>query len=304
MKRTRTVTRLVVASIIGIAVMASPQAAVGASPPALDRPTISGAPVVGETLTASALATGDPTPTLSYQWVECARRNSSCEPIPGATESSYVISAAHVDRRLAVRVRATNSEGTAAERSALTAVVTAPPPPQPTPTPVPTPEPEPEPEPTPGPTPDDPEPPVRFDQSSASPVAPAVGAPGEPAASGGPAVRRTPYLRPFPVVRIKGTLVAGGARVSRLRIQAPATARVVVRCTGSGCRFFSRTIGGGRIRALERVLRAGTRITIRISRPGAIGKHVAILIRDGTAPRRRDGCLMPGSTRPVRCPAP
>ena len=125
--------------------MASPQAAIGDSLPTLDKPTISGAPVVGETLTASAQATGDPTPTLAYAWLQCAPRASSCDPIPGATDSSYVVGAAYVDRRIAVRVRATNSVGTDTERSALTAVVSAPPPPTPTPdpTPVPTPTPTP-----------------------------------------------------------------------------------------------------------------------------------------------------------------
>jgi hypothetical protein len=303
MKRTRTVKRLGAASIIGIAMMASPQAAIGQSAPALDKPTISGAPVVGETLAASAQATGDPPPTLAYQWLECAPRRTNCDPIPGATGSSYVVSAAYVDRRLAVRVRATNTAGTANERSALTAVVTAPPAPQPTPTPVPTPTPEPTPGPEPTPTPDDEDAPVRFDQSSAPPVAPRVDAPGEPAAAVDKGEEQMPLLRPFPVVRITGTLAPGGARVSLLRIRAPATARVVVRCRGSGCRFFSRSTGGGRVRALERFLRSGTRITIRISRPGRIGKHVAITIRDGAPPRRRDGCLMPGSAQPVRCPA-
>jgi hypothetical protein len=140
---------------------------------------------------------------------------------------------------------------------------------------------------------------VRFDQTSAAPVAPV----GELAAPAERTDAPAQFLRPFPVVRITGTLVSGGARVSLLRIRAPATARVLVRCSGSGCRLFSRSTGPRRVRALERFLRAGTRITIRISLPGTIGKHVAITIRAGQPPRRRDACLMPGSSRPVRCPA-
>jgi hypothetical protein len=307
MSSTRTVTRLGAASIIGIAMMASPQSAVGQSPPVLEKPKLSGAPVVGETLTASAQATGDPTPTLEYRWLQCAPDEpAACEPLPRARGTSYVVDAADVGRRLAVRVHAENSAGADNARSALTTVVTRPtppPPPEPTPTPVPTPTPTPTPKPTPGPTPDGDDPAPRFDQSSASPVAPADAAPGDTAAPAEEGDGGTPLLRPFPVVRIAGTLVPGGARVSRLRIRAPETARVVVRCTGGGCRFFSRSFGGGRVRALERFLAAGTRITIRISRPSTIGKHVAILIRDGRPPRRRDGCLMPGSAERVQCPA-
>ena len=53
---------------------------------------------------------------------------------------------------------------------------------------------------------------------------------------------------------------------------------------------------------LERFLRAGTRVTIRVSEPGAIGKYVRFVIRDGSAPKRRDACLAPGGTEPVSCP--
>jgi hypothetical protein len=304
MRFTRTVTRLVAASIIGIAMAASPQAAGGDSPPGLDKPTISGAPVVGATLTASASATGDPMPTLAYEWFHCHPKRPTCDAIPEATGSSYVVSADYVGRRLAVRVTATNPDGIADERT-FTEVVTAPPPPEPTPepTPVPTPEPTPAPTPDPNPTAGDEDVPLRFDQSSPSPVVPAVEAPAERIVSVERNEDRAPYLRPFPVVRITGTVVAGGARVSRLQIRAPTTARVAVRCRRSGCRFFSRSTGGGRVRALERFLPAGTRITIRVTRPGMIGKHVVIVIRDGARPRRRDACLMPGSTRPVPCPA-
>jgi hypothetical protein len=54
---------------------------------------------------------------------------------------------------------------------------------------------------------------------------------------------------------------------------------------------------------LERFLRAGTRVTIRISKANAIGKYVRLTIRDGSAPKRRDACLLPGEGAPVACPA-
>lgn len=302
MQWARTATRLGAASIIGIAMTAFPQAAAGESPPVLALPAIAGVPVVGNTLTASAGATGDPAPTLSYQWVHCAADSGGCRVIDGATASAFVVGTADLGRRLAVRVRAENTAGADQRRSDPTAVVTAPPPPEPTPVPTPTPTPTPEPTPTPTPDPPDPALPT-FDQSSPSPARPTDDRPSYPPAPVELASERPPFLRPFPVVRIKGTLVPGGARVTRLRIRAPDTARVVVRCARSGCRFFSRSIGGGRVRALERFLPSRTRITVLITRPGMIGKHVEIVIRDDRAPRRRDACLMPGSTRPVQCPA-
>jgi hypothetical protein len=113
---------------------------------------------------------------------------------------------------------------------------------------------------------------------------------------------RAPLLRPFPVVRVKGTLLRGGALISLLRVRAPARAAVEVRCNGPRCRVRHRSFGGGRIPALERFLRARTRITIRVSKPNSVGKYVRLVIRNGTTPKRRDACLMPPSGKPVECP--
>ncbi|HTE62058.1 MAG TPA: hypothetical protein VK631_17030, partial [Solirubrobacteraceae bacterium] len=124
-----------------------------------------------------------------------------------------------------------------------------------------------------------------------------------PPAAPAPAALPPPLLRPFPVVRVKGTLLRDGARISLLRVRAPATATVDVRCNGPRCHLRRRSVGGGRIAALERFLRAGTSITVRVSNPQAVGKYVRLVIREGAAPRRRDACLMPGSDKPVECPA-
>jgi hypothetical protein len=75
-----------------------------------------------------------------------------------------------------------------------------------------------------------------------------------------------------------------------------------VRCDGPRCHLRRRSSGSGRIEALERFVRNGTRITIRVSKPNSVGKYVRLVIRDGTAPKRRDACLMPGSGKPVECP--
>ena len=128
-----------------------------------------------------------------------------------------------------------------------------------------------------------------FDQSGAAPGAP----------TGAAAPR---YLRPFPIVRVKGRIAARGAKVTLLRVRAPARARVDVRCARRGCGVHRRFTGSRRIRRLERVLPAGTRITVRISRPARIGKYVRLRIRDGAPPRRRDACLLAGDPKPRACP--
>jgi hypothetical protein len=53
----------------------------------------------------------------------------------------------------------------------------------------------------------------------------------------------------------------------------------------------------------ERVLRAGVRLTIAVTRPGYVGKHTVIALRRGRPPARRDRCLYPGEPRPQRCRA-
>jgi hypothetical protein len=240
--------------------------AVVLDPPRITAVTIAGNPVVGATLAVAATATGGPTPTVTFQWLRCAADAAdTCVTIPGATAWSYQVAAADVGRRLAVMATAVNPLGAAMSRSQPTAPV-------------------PEPRRS-----------SRFDQAGASPV-PVLGPmPTLPSVA-------LLYLRPFPTVRIKGRLVDGGARITLLRVRAPRGSTVVVRCRRSGCPLRRRSVRVGRIRRLERFLRAGIRITIRVSKPGLIGKFVRVVIRDGTVPKRRDACLMPGDAAPVDCP--
>jgi secreted trypsin-like serine protease len=65
-------------------------------------PTISGAAVVGRTLTASA-GVWDPEPNFSYQWL------SSNKVIRGATGSTYVVRSADLNKPIRVRVTATRA---------------------------------------------------------------------------------------------------------------------------------------------------------------------------------------------------
>ena len=56
------------------------------------------------------------------------------------------------------------------------------------------------------------------------------------------------------------------------------------------------------MRALQRTYRPKATIEIRVTQPRKIGKYTRVKTRKGKAPLRIDRCLMPGKTRPVRCP--
>jgi hypothetical protein len=57
-----------------------------------------------------------------------------------------------------------------------------------------------------------------------------------------------------------------------------------------------------RLWRFERALRAGTRLEVRVTKPGYIGKWTKIVIRRGAAPRRSDRCLYPQTRRVAGCP--
>jgi hypothetical protein len=81
-------------------------------------PTITGAELVGEILTATpASVTGNPTPDITWQW------ERSGSPISGATNSTYLLVAADIGETITVVQTATNSEGSDAAESAATGVI-------------------------------------------------------------------------------------------------------------------------------------------------------------------------------------
>lgn len=123
-------------------------------------------------------------------------------------------------------------------------------------------------------------------------------------------------MSPFPVVRITGKVLRGGARIKSLTVQAPYGATVRVRCRGRGCPFrrTSKTVALAgkargpsktlRIKKLDRrLLRAGASIKVLVSRAGEVGKYTRFLIRRRKPPRRTDLCLLPGMTEPTECPS-
>lgn len=310
----------------------APTAPVYAIPPELTAVSIVGNAVAGKTLTVASTVKGEPVPALAYEWFSCAGEPPVCaEPIPGATAATYTPRGNDVGRVLSARVTAGNLGGNqvssartapvqqvpivsglsivgpAAVGGTLTANFGL----------------------------DGfPAPAVTYQWLRCDARCSDIAGATEPSYdvaesdvgsrlaltvtatnSAGQAIRRSfpsagvppppRYLRPFPTVRMKGLLVPGGARMTLLRVSAPRGSKVGVVCKGAGCPLRRRSVGRGRIGELERrFLPAGMRITIRVRKPGAIGKHVRILIRDGRVPSRRDACLVPGDKRPNACPPP
>jgi len=144
------------------------------------------------------------------------------------------------------------------------------------------------------------------------PAPPAASPPtgGNTAPSGGSSPTLvTPRLRlmsPFPVVRIAGTVLPHGARISVLSVRAPRSSRIRVRCIGRGCPVRSvATTSATRIvtlRKFERRLPAGIRVNVFVRDEGRIGKYTSLLIRAGAPPKRVDLCLFPTGRSPRRCP--
>jgi len=325
--------RVVVASLVlalpvaALTVPARGRAAPG--PPTVTHPVISGESQVGRTLTATASWTGDPEPTVDWQWLRCAKANGGCSVIPGATSSQRMVMGDDVGFVLRVRVRVTNEHGSDDAQSQPTAIVTAAPAPQPTPSPAPSPSPSPSPDPSPSPSPSaNPSPsPTPSPSPSPGPSPSPISDPG-PTGSRDAAPVPTPttstdtsssspvgngaqstigamrLLRPFPIVRIKGRLTSTGALVTLLTVRAPRGTRIDVACRGSSCpaRRLARTATLARLRTLERNLAAGTRIDVVVTRPQRIGKWTTIRIRLGAPPRRLDRCVLPGGRSPVACP--
>lgn len=107
--------------------------AAGTPPSNTKAPAISGTAQQGQTLTADhGDWSGSQPITYSYQWLRCNAGGNSCAGISGATARLYDVRGQDVGHTLRVRVKATNSAGSATDTSAQTAVVlpaTAPPPP-------------------------------------------------------------------------------------------------------------------------------------------------------------------------------
>ena len=95
----------------------------GAVPTNTARPTITGDPRVGESLTAND-GTWSNTPTsFAYQWQRCDIDAIVCGSVPGATGKTYGVRAADVGFRVRVQVTARNASGAGTATSAATSIV-------------------------------------------------------------------------------------------------------------------------------------------------------------------------------------
>jgi hypothetical protein len=119
-------------------------------------------------------------------------------------------------------------------------------------------------------------------------------------------------MQPFPIVRIAGSATRSGVKLRLLSVQAPARARITVRCKGRGCpvKSQSRVAAVGRVgtapiefRRFEGSLRAGVTLEIRVFKPGEVGKYTSFSIRRGELPKRHDSCLDPRGVTPIPCPS-
>jgi hypothetical protein len=149
----------------------------------------------------------------------------------------------------------------------------------------------------------------RLDNDEADPPPPAKAVPFDLSSTNAPA--QSPKIRrpisPFPIVRLRGRVDRSGVFITLLRIQAPKNSKVTIYCKGRTCplRKRSEVTVTGVVRALpfERRLRAGTTLTIYVTKSGFMGKYTRFKIRKGKPPTRIDRCARFTAAPPVSCRA-
>jgi hypothetical protein len=317
--------RLAVVGLLACAVALGGSAMVqGATGPSVTQaPTITGTLRVGQTLTATGGQwTGPSGTTVSYQWLRCTDPNSvySCSILGGQVAKTYKLVNDDLNKYMRVALVArdrdnhsdyaiSNSVGPIAAAGTTptpTPTPTRTPTPTPTRTPTPTPRPTVTPTPTPAPAAPTPTPtPEPTFDVAAAPVATPVPTSGQVLHQTATS-KRAKMIRPKPVVRVRGELTANGARITALTVKAPRGVKITASCSGGGCPAHRMTRTAAALTHLstfEKTLRSGTRITIKISKPGGYITKVTVLeIRRGSAPMRRDGCQWPARKKMQRCP--
>jgi hypothetical protein len=119
--------RCLIGLVVVLLVGAGSAAAATTAPRNTVRPTILGTARQGETLTADQGSWSGTQPmTFAYQWRRCDTTGASCSNIVGATSKTYTLTSADVGNRLCVRVRATNSAGSATAVSLAASAVAGP----------------------------------------------------------------------------------------------------------------------------------------------------------------------------------
>jgi hypothetical protein len=280
-QQNRTRMRAVATIAIAIAVLAA-TAALAAT--VTQRPTISGTSLKsGETLTANGGAWTPSNATAEFTWLRCDLGGSNCAGITGACGRRYKIRTADEGHRLRVRLTATESSGQAASADS------------------------------------DPTDEIVTDQyrptvgasdtcTKVTPTGPGKGTFSSGTQTGGgstpPAVTTLAFIKPFPVIRIKGRFKGTRTTITRVTVRTPRGTRIRIRCSGHGCSFKRKAVAARllSIRSLRRTYRPNAKIEIRVTKAGKIGKYTSVRTRRGKAPVRSDRCLKPGKTKPVRCP--
>jgi hypothetical protein len=237
-------------------------------------------------LTASP---GDWTPagaTAGYDWLRCRASGADCTPIPGSCDRRYTVRDTDLGHTLRARLTVVEpGQSPAIGRSDPTAVIAV-------------------------------KPyailPTSGDIGETCVVVTPTGPEQGTFTSGGqtgPGTTPAPdtsrkFIDPFPVVRISGRFTRHRTTLTRVTVNAPRGAGIRVDCKGSGCPYHRKAIAVKLVRvgAPQRGYRPGATIEIRVTQPRKIGRYTRVTTRRGKAPLRIDRCLMPGSTRPVRCP--
>jgi hypothetical protein len=249
-------------------------------------PSVSGDPSVGTLLLASSGAWTPADAAPAYAWLRCGSSGGGCTPIDGACGRRYRVAEDDLGHRLRIRLTVADAGGPpASSTSSATRVITR----------------------RPYTLPGEPEP---ANCATVTPSGPQAGSfesgtQLEPAVPSPVGTTTTPFITPFPVVRVAGRFTRGRTTITRVSVRAPRGVRIGLRCRGGGCGFGRRAIAVRLVRvpALQRRYRPGAVAEIRVTQDGHIGKYVRLRIRRGRAPVRIDRCLAPGSPAPVRCPA-
>src|SRR5436305_142597 len=102
--------RLIV-GMLGMAALVVVGTAAATAPENLARPTLSGAPREGTTLSTSNGIWANHPASYAYAWQRCASDGTACSGIAGATKSTYTPVAADVGRTIRAVVTAVNADG-------------------------------------------------------------------------------------------------------------------------------------------------------------------------------------------------
>jgi hypothetical protein len=249
-----------------------------------EAPTISGEAAPDFELTASR---GDWTPagaTPTYDWLRCNTSGAACAGISGACGRRYTVRKADEGHTLRVRLTATEASGTAGSASSQpTEVVERKPYTLPS----------------------------GAETDTCTNVTPTGQSQGTFTSGTETGGGTTPspttsldFIDPFPVIRIAGRFKGKRTTLKRVTVNAPHGARIQARCTGRGCPWRRKAAAVKLVTfgSLQRTYRPKATIEIRVTQPKKIGKYTRVRTRRGKAPVRIDRCLMPGKTRPAKCP--